>query len=63
LRSDFDFSSSTKKLINSSFGAPREAFEKVYVPSLKVNPDKTIPGPGEYTQVTTIGKDSRKFSL
>jgi hypothetical protein len=29
-----------------SFGIAREAYEKVYMPSIKVNTDKNIPGPG-----------------
>lgn len=28
-----------------------------------MNPDKNMPGPGQYTLLTSIGKDSRKYSL
>eukprot|EP00350_Pseudokeronopsis_sp_OXSARD2_P005998 CAMPEP_0170542222 /NCGR_PEP_ID=MMETSP0211-20121228/1720_1 /TAXON_ID=311385 /ORGANISM="Pseudokeronopsis sp., Strain OXSARD2" /LENGTH=157 /DNA_ID=CAMNT_0010845217 /DNA_START=17 /DNA_END=490 /DNA_ORIENTATION=- len=46
-----------------SFGISREAYEKVYIPSRKFNPDKCIPGPGAYSLNHSIGYDAKKFSL
>ena len=64
LPSDFD---GEKSFMNNSrafsFGISRDAYEKVYIPSRKISTDPTIPGPGKYTLLSTIGKDSRKFSL
>jgi hypothetical protein len=58
LKSSFEFERSNKgmsKKLSVSFGAPREAFDKVYVPSNKINTDKDIPGPGHYTLLSNIG--------
>jgi hypothetical protein len=41
----------------------REAYDKVYIPSRKGNPDKNIPGPGQYSLFNTIGYEGRKYSL
>ena len=52
LSSDFELNNSATALPKSkcfSFGISREAYEKVYMPSRKINPDKSIPGPGSYT--------------
>lgn len=42
---------------------PREAFERVYMPSQKMNLDRDIPGPGQYTSYPGIGYEGRKFSV
>lgn len=65
-RSDFDFSDPNSPMRKSkafSFGMSREAYEKVYLPNQKNNKDKSIPGPGTYNLFSTIGTDSRKYSL
>ena len=46
-----------------SFGISREAYEKVYMPQKKINQDRSIPGPGQYTLLSSLGKDARKISL
>ena len=39
-----------------TFGMSREVYEKVYMPSQKINQDKDIPGPGQYTLLEDFGK-------
>lgn len=49
LNSEFEHGNSTTSISHKkafSFGISREAYEKVYMPSRKINPDKSIPGPG-----------------
>lgn len=46
-----------------TFGTSRDAYEHVYNPAVKVSTDRSIPGPGAYSILSTIGKESRKFSL
>jgi len=46
-----------------SFGISREAYDKVYIPSRKASIDTSIPGPGTYTLLSTVGREARKFSL
>lgn len=41
----------------------REAYEKVYLPQQKITVDKSLPGPGTYTLLSSIGKEGRKFTL
>ena len=61
--SDFDGSGSMNMTKAFSFGISREAYEKVYVPTQKGNPDKSMPGPGSYTLLSTLGREARKYSL
>jgi hypothetical protein len=46
-----------------SFGATREAYNKVYLPSKKHLPDIAVPGPGSYQSLKPIGFNARKASL
>jgi propanediol utilization protein len=64
LISDFDPGQSiisSKKAF--TFGASREAYEKVYIPSQKISIEKNLPGPGQYTLLSSIGNEGRKYSL
>lgn len=45
-----------------SFGASREAYDRVYYKE-RIPVDRQIPGPGTYTLDTTLGKDSKHFSM
>jgi len=45
-----------------SFGAPRNAYDRVYYKE-RIPHDRTIPGPGTYQLDTTLGKNSKKFSI
>lgn len=66
LYSDFELNprSSLGKSKAFSFGISREAYDKVYIPSQKVPSDVgQLPGPGQYTLLTQIGKEGRKYSL
>jgi len=46
-----------------SFGISREAFNKVYIPARKASVDHSVPGPGKYSTISTIGKDAKKISI
>jgi hypothetical protein len=46
-----------------TFGASRDAYDKVYTPSQKFHVDKNIPGPGTYPQACYFGKEGRKFTF
>ena len=62
--SDFDPGQSvvsTKKAF--TFGVSREAYDKVYIPSQKISVEKNLPGPGQYTLLSSIGYEGRKYSL
>jgi hypothetical protein len=58
-----DFEDSMYKSKGFSIGISREAYDKVYIPSRKISIDTSIPGPGSYTLLSTIGKEARKISL
>ena len=45
-----------------SFGASRHAYDRVYYKE-RIPADRAIPGPGTYHLDTTLGKNSRKFTL
>jgi hypothetical protein len=45
-----------------SFGASRHAYDRVYYKE-RIPADRAIPGPGTYELDTSIGKNSRKFTL
>ena len=63
LKSVFDLpkSSACSALV---FGAPRNAFEKVFNPSNKTSgAGRQTPGPGAYNTIAEPGRDARKFTL
>ena len=65
LPSDFEkekLGSFTKNGKMFSFGAPREAYDRVYYKE-RIPHDRQIPGPGSYELDATLGKNSKKFSL
>lgn len=51
------------KRIAYSFGASRQAYDKVYLPQQKVPLDTTLPGPGAYDMTKPIGADAQKYSI
>ncbi|CAI2373834.1 unnamed protein product [Moneuplotes crassus] len=57
-RSQFDYTPGAGK----SMGIPYSAYKKVHMPGLNTRLDE-IPGPGSYEQKTSLGANSRKFSL
>ena len=65
LPSDFEkqrLQSYTKNGKMFSFGASRKAYDRVYYKE-RIPADLQIPGPGTYELDTTLGKNSRKFTL
>ena len=67
LKSEFDTEPQGSRHIPKAkaftFGAPREAYDKVYLPQQKMNLDMTMPGPDKYTLLSSFGKEGRKISL
>lgn len=57
-RSQFEFTPGAGK----SFGAPHSVYKKVHMPGVNTRNDE-IPGPGSYDSKSTLGMNSRKFSL
>jgi hypothetical protein len=47
-----------------SFGAGRNAYEKVFNPARGSSNDPEIPGPGQYTvRIYTMGTEGRKYKM
>ena len=46
-----------------TFGVSREAYDKVYLPNQKISCEKNLPGPGQYTLLSLVGHEGRKYSL
>jgi hypothetical protein len=57
-----DFDKNNLRGLKFSFGINRDAYAKAYCPGYK-NVDKSIPGPGKYNFLKTIGSDSKFYSL
>ncbi len=47
---------------DGTFGAPREAYKKLYFEH-KPNVDLAVPGPGSYKPPETVGKEGTKWSM
>jgi hypothetical protein len=45
-----------------SFGASRSSYDRVYYKE-RIPHDRTLPGPGAYKLGSTLGKNSKSFSL
>ena len=59
MKSEFDPNKSSKAF---SFGIAREAYTKVYIKE-QPPPDKSIPGPGQYSIPPIVGDQAVKYSL
>jgi len=46
----------------STFGAPRDAYKKIYFEH-KPNVDVAVPGPGSYRTLVSVGKEGNRWSI